>query len=90
MTIAHEEIFGPILPVFTYLTIEEAIAFVDARPRPWRSTISGTTRQHSARCSTARHPAMARSCTSRRTTCRLAGSALVRLACSTASKDFAG
>ena len=34
MTIAHEEIFGPILPVFTYRTIEEAIAFVDARPRP--------------------------------------------------------
>jgi coniferyl-aldehyde dehydrogenase len=34
MMIAHEEIFGPILPVFTYRTIEEAIAFVDARPRP--------------------------------------------------------
>ena len=34
MTIAHEEIFGPILPVFTYCTIEEAIAFVDLRPRP--------------------------------------------------------
>jgi coniferyl-aldehyde dehydrogenase len=34
MMIAHEEIFGPILPVFTYRTIEEAITFVDARPRP--------------------------------------------------------
>ena len=34
MTIAHEEIFGPILPVFTYRTIEEAIAYIDARPRP--------------------------------------------------------
>ncbi|WP_246755738.1 coniferyl aldehyde dehydrogenase [Bradyrhizobium sp. CCBAU 53338] len=34
MTIAREEIFGPILPVFTYRTIEEAIEFVDARPRP--------------------------------------------------------
>ena len=34
MTIAHEEIFGPILPVFTYRTIEEVITFVDARPRP--------------------------------------------------------
>lgn len=34
MTLAHEEIFGPILPVFTYRTIEEAIAFVDERPRP--------------------------------------------------------
>ena len=34
MTIAHEEIFGPILPVFTYRTIEDAISFIDARPRP--------------------------------------------------------
>ncbi|MEO6780706.1 MAG: coniferyl aldehyde dehydrogenase [Bradyrhizobium sp.] len=34
MKIAHEEIFGPILPVFTYRTIEEAITFIDARPRP--------------------------------------------------------
>jgi coniferyl-aldehyde dehydrogenase len=30
----HEEIFGPILPVFPYRTIEEAITFIDARPRP--------------------------------------------------------
>lgn len=34
MAIAHEEIFGPILPVFTYRTIDEAVAFVDERPRP--------------------------------------------------------
>ena len=34
MTIAHDEIFGPILPVFTYHSIAEAITFVDARPRP--------------------------------------------------------
>lgn len=34
MQIAHEEIFGPILPVFAYNRIEEAIAFVNARPRP--------------------------------------------------------
>ncbi|MBD3896477.1 coniferyl aldehyde dehydrogenase [Halomonas sp. ML-15] len=34
MAIAQEEIFGPILPVFTYRTLEEAIDFVDARPRP--------------------------------------------------------
>ncbi|MCC5968506.1 MAG: coniferyl aldehyde dehydrogenase [Pararhodobacter sp.] len=34
MDIAHEEIFGPVLPVFTYTTTAEAIAFVDARPRP--------------------------------------------------------
>ncbi|PAU78398.1 coniferyl aldehyde dehydrogenase [Halomonas salipaludis] len=34
MTIAQEEIFGPILTVFTYRTLEEAIDFVAARPRP--------------------------------------------------------
>jgi coniferyl-aldehyde dehydrogenase len=32
--IMSEEIFGPILPVVTYRSIDEAIAYVDARPRP--------------------------------------------------------
>jgi coniferyl-aldehyde dehydrogenase len=30
----QEEIFGPILPVVTYESIEQAIAYVNARPRP--------------------------------------------------------
>jgi coniferyl-aldehyde dehydrogenase len=34
MTVMREEIFGPVLPVVTYRTIEEAIAYVNARPRP--------------------------------------------------------
>lgn len=34
MRIAKEEIFGPILPVFGYKTIDDAINFVNARPRP--------------------------------------------------------
>ncbi|APX94209.1 coniferyl aldehyde dehydrogenase [Halomonas sp. 1513] len=34
MTIAHEEIFGPILPVFPYRTLDEAIDVVEARPHP--------------------------------------------------------
>ncbi|MFF7282258.1 aldehyde dehydrogenase family protein [Streptomyces griseorubiginosus] len=34
MRIAHEEIFGPILPVFGYRDIDEAIDYVNARPRP--------------------------------------------------------
>ncbi|WP_434570331.1 coniferyl aldehyde dehydrogenase [Pseudomonas sp. Z3-6] len=34
MNVAHEEIFGPILPVFTYRTLDEAITFVNERPRP--------------------------------------------------------
>lgn len=32
--IMQEEIFGPLLPVITYDTTEEAIAFVNSRPRP--------------------------------------------------------
>jgi coniferyl-aldehyde dehydrogenase len=34
MRIAHEEIFGPVLPIFPYRDVEEAIAYVNARPRP--------------------------------------------------------
>ncbi|HZX57099.1 MAG TPA: aldehyde dehydrogenase family protein, partial [Mucilaginibacter sp.] len=34
MKIAHEEIFGPILPVLSYRTIEDAIVYVNGRPRP--------------------------------------------------------
>ena len=29
-----EEIFGPVLPVLTYGSLEEAVAFVESRPRP--------------------------------------------------------
>jgi coniferyl-aldehyde dehydrogenase len=34
MAVMREEIFGPVLPVVTYRNIDEAIAFVNARPRP--------------------------------------------------------
>jgi len=34
MRVMQEEIFGPILPVVAYTTLDEAIAFVNARPRP--------------------------------------------------------
>jgi coniferyl-aldehyde dehydrogenase len=34
MRVMQEEIFGPILPVIPYTTLDEAIAFVNARPRP--------------------------------------------------------
>lgn len=34
MTVMQEEIFGPVLPVLTYRTLDEAIAFINARPRP--------------------------------------------------------
>jgi aldehyde dehydrogenase (NAD+) len=32
--VMQEEIFGPLLPILTYDTLEEAIAFVQARPKP--------------------------------------------------------
>jgi coniferyl-aldehyde dehydrogenase len=34
MLVLEEEIFGPILPIVTYGSIDEALAFVDDRPRP--------------------------------------------------------
>ncbi len=34
MLVMQEEIFGPILPVLGYSTLDEAIAMVNARPRP--------------------------------------------------------
>jgi coniferyl-aldehyde dehydrogenase len=34
MRIMQDEIFGPLLPIVTYRHLDEAIAFVNARPRP--------------------------------------------------------
>ena len=34
MAVMREEIFGPLLPVVTYRSLDEAIAYVNARPRP--------------------------------------------------------
>jgi len=34
MTVMQEEIFGPVLPVVTYRSLDEAIKYVNARPRP--------------------------------------------------------
>jgi acyl-CoA reductase-like NAD-dependent aldehyde dehydrogenase len=32
--VMHDEIFGPLLPIVSYRSIDEAIAYVNARPRP--------------------------------------------------------
>ncbi|MDX3742612.1 coniferyl aldehyde dehydrogenase [Pseudomonas putida] len=32
--VMHEEIFGPLLPVRTYRSLDEAIGYINARPRP--------------------------------------------------------
>jgi coniferyl-aldehyde dehydrogenase len=34
MTVMQEEIFGPVLPVVAYRSLDEAIEYVNARPRP--------------------------------------------------------
>ena len=34
MSVMREEIFGPVLPVVTYRSLDEAIEYVNARPRP--------------------------------------------------------
>lgn len=34
MSIMQEEIFGPLLPVITYETLDEAVQFINGRPRP--------------------------------------------------------
>ncbi len=34
MTLMQEEIFGPVLPIKTYRNIDEAVAYVNSRPRP--------------------------------------------------------
>jgi coniferyl-aldehyde dehydrogenase len=34
MAVAREEIFGPILPVLPYRSIDDAITYINARPRP--------------------------------------------------------
>ena len=34
MAVMQEEIFGPILPVIAYRTLDDAVAYVNAHPRP--------------------------------------------------------
>lgn len=44
MQVMREEIFGPILPIETYATLDEAIARVNARPRPLALYVFGEDR----------------------------------------------
>lgn len=34
MAVMHEEIFGPVLPLIEYESVDEALAYINARPRP--------------------------------------------------------
>lgn len=42
MKVMREEIFGPILPVISYRNIDEAISYINARPRPLALYYFGT------------------------------------------------
>ena len=46
MAVMQNEIFGPLLPIKTYRDIEEAITFINARPRPLAAYIYSSTRSH--------------------------------------------
>ena len=46
MRVMQEEIFGPLLPVIGYDTLDQAIAFVNARPRPLALYWFGRDRAH--------------------------------------------
>ncbi|PJI41125.1 MAG: coniferyl aldehyde dehydrogenase [Rhizobium sp.] len=49
MALMHEEIFGPILPVIPYDTLDEALAYINARDRPLALYWFGTDRKAQAR-----------------------------------------
>lgn len=76
--IAHEEIFGPILPIFGYGNIDDAITYVNARPRPFALYYFGDDhadrREVLDRTTSGNVTLMARSCTSRKTICPSVGS----------------
>ena len=46
MEIMQSEIFGPILPIVSYKTLDEAIAFVQSRPKPLALYIFGTNKNY--------------------------------------------
>jgi acyl-CoA reductase-like NAD-dependent aldehyde dehydrogenase len=79
MTVAREEIFGPLLPIVAYDTLEDAIGYVNARPRPLALYYSTTTAPAFDTCcrtrSRAASPSTIPSTTSRRRSCRSAASA---------------
>ena len=49
MAVMQEEIFGPILPVVTYDRLDDAIAYVNARPRPLALYFFGNDAESQAR-----------------------------------------
>jgi coniferyl-aldehyde dehydrogenase len=50
MKVMQEEIFGPILPVMTYSSMDEAIDYVNAHDRPLGSIISAADKAEETAC----------------------------------------
>lgn len=57
MKLMADEIFGPLLPVVPYERLDDAFAYVNARPGRWRCTTSATTSASSSACCTRPIPA---------------------------------
>jgi coniferyl-aldehyde dehydrogenase len=55
MLVATEELFGPVLPVIPYDTLEDAVGYINARPRPLALYPFGFSGQELERISTATH-----------------------------------
>ncbi len=49
MLVMEEEIFGPIFPIVTYTTLDEAIAFVNSKPKPLALYYFEKDAEHSAK-----------------------------------------
>ena len=60
MAVMQEEIFGPLLPLVTYDTLDDAIAYVAARPHPLALYLFEQDRRAIERCSHAPSPAASR------------------------------
>ena len=57
MQVMQDEIFGPLLPLVPYDTLDDALAYINQRPRPRRCTTSATTAANINRCCSTAIPA---------------------------------
>ena len=55
MRVMREEIFGPILPIVPYRTLDEALAYINSRPRPLAINLFDRDRKRSQRVLDATH-----------------------------------
>ena len=63
MRVLQDEIFGPVLPVRGYQSVDDAISYVNERPRPLGCTSSRTSERRRSACWSGPRPAGCRSTT---------------------------